>query len=120
VAAGGFAIFFAGGDMVVTSFGWSILPSPLGGVSVDVRRVFKRVRGLPQRLQGRQVGVYYPPTRSDLMPHYVFLCKSCNKEFTRILPISELEKSDIKCPHCGSQKVQQQVAAFSAVTSKKS
>jgi putative FmdB family regulatory protein len=54
------------------------------------------------------------------MPHYAFLCKSCNKEFTRILPISELEKSDIKCPHCGSQKVQQQVAAFSAVTSKKS
>ena len=54
------------------------------------------------------------------MPHYVFLCKSCNKEFTRILPISELEKGGIKCLHCGSKKVQQQVAAFSAVTSKKS
>ena len=54
------------------------------------------------------------------MPHYVFLCKKCNKEFTRILPISELEKGGIKCPHCGSGKGQQLVAAFSAVTSKKS
>jgi putative FmdB family regulatory protein len=106
--------------MVVTSFGWSILPSPLGGVSVDGRRVFKRARGLPNASNAGKLGVYYPPARRDLMPHYVFLCKSCNKEFTRILPISELEKSDIKCPHCGSQKVQQQVAAFSAVTSKKS
>ena len=54
------------------------------------------------------------------MPHYVFRCQSCNKTFTRILPISELEKGGIKCPRCGSKKVQQQVAAFSAVTSKKS
>jgi len=54
------------------------------------------------------------------MPHYVFLSKSCNKEFTRIVPISEFEKGGIKCPHYGSQKVQQQVAAFSAVTAKNS
>ena len=54
------------------------------------------------------------------MPHYVFLCQNCDKEFTRILHISELEEGGIKCPHCGSKKVQQQVAAFSAVTSKKS
>lgn len=54
------------------------------------------------------------------MPQYVFLCKDCNKEFTEFLHISELEKGDIKCPVCGSQKVEQQVAAFSAMTSKKS
>ena len=54
------------------------------------------------------------------MPHYVFVCRSCDKEFTEILHISELEKGGIKCPHCGSDQVQQQVAAFSAVTSKKS
>ena len=54
------------------------------------------------------------------MLHYVFLCQSCNKEFMQILHISELEKGGIKCPHCGSEKVQQRVAAFSAVTSKKS
>ncbi|MFB3825843.1 MAG: FmdB family zinc ribbon protein [Bryobacteraceae bacterium] len=54
------------------------------------------------------------------MPHYVFLCQSCNKEFTQVLHIAELEKGGIKCPHCGSEKVKQQIAAFSAVTSKKS
>ena len=53
------------------------------------------------------------------MPHYVFVCQACKKEFSKILHISELEKG-VKCPECGSEKVQQQVAAFSAVTSKKS
>lgn len=54
------------------------------------------------------------------MPHYVFFCQSCNKEFTQVLHISELDKGVVKCPHCGSEKVQQQVAEFTAVTSKKS
>lgn len=54
------------------------------------------------------------------MPHYLFLCQDCNKEFSQILHISELEKGGIKCPHCGSANVQQRAAAFSAVTSKKS
>ena len=54
------------------------------------------------------------------MPHYLFYCKACNKEFTQILHVSELEKGAIKCPQCGSEKVEQKVAAFSAVTSKKS
>jgi len=54
------------------------------------------------------------------MPHYVFVCEDCNKEFTVILHISELEKGGVKCPACGSEKVKQGLAAFSAVTSKKS
>ena len=54
------------------------------------------------------------------MPHYVFFCEACNREFTEVLHISELEKGTIKCPHCGNEKTHQQVAAFSAVTSKKS
>ena len=54
------------------------------------------------------------------MPHYIFSCQACRKEFTQVLHISELEKGGIKCPQCGSEKVEQQVAAFSAVTSKKS
>ena len=54
------------------------------------------------------------------MPHYVFVCEDCNKEFTVILHISELEKGGVKCPACGSEKVTQEMAAFSAVTSKKS
>ena len=54
------------------------------------------------------------------MPYYVFLCRDCGKNFERPLHISELEKTRVKCPHCGSEKTQQQAAAFSAVTSKKS
>jgi len=54
------------------------------------------------------------------MPQYVFLCQDCNKEFTQILHFSELEQGGVACPHCGSKRTTQTVAAFSAVTSKKS
>ena len=54
------------------------------------------------------------------MPHYVFLCQDCNKEFAQILHIADLAKGGVVCPHCGSKRVTQKVAAFSAVTSKKS
>ena len=54
------------------------------------------------------------------MPHYVFLCQDCNKEFTEILHIADLEKGGVKCPQCGSERVTQALSAFSAVTSKKS
>jgi putative FmdB family regulatory protein len=54
------------------------------------------------------------------MPQYVFLCRDCNKTFQQALHISELEKGPVKCPYCGSEKTEQQAAAFAAVTSKKS
>lgn len=54
------------------------------------------------------------------MPLYVFRCRDCNKTFEHHLHISELGKTLIKCPHCGSQKTEQEAAAFAAVTSKKS
>jgi putative FmdB family regulatory protein len=54
------------------------------------------------------------------MPHYVFLCQACKKQFETVLHIDELGKTKVKCPECGSTNVEQQVAAFSAVTSKKS
>ena len=54
------------------------------------------------------------------MPHYVFLCRDCNKKFEQTLHISELGKAPVKCPHCGSEKTEQQAATFAAVTSKKS
>lgn len=54
------------------------------------------------------------------MPHYVFVCKDCGKEFETVLHIADLEKGDVQCPGCGSKKVEQQVVAFAAVTSKKS
>jgi putative FmdB family regulatory protein len=54
------------------------------------------------------------------MPHYVFRCLDCRKVFTEILHIAELSTHQTKCPSCGSTHVEQQVAEFSAMTSKKS
>jgi putative FmdB family regulatory protein len=54
------------------------------------------------------------------MPYYVFVCRGCDKEFTQVLHIADLDKGGIQCPHCGSTQVEQQVSGFSAVTSKKS
>jgi putative FmdB family regulatory protein len=54
------------------------------------------------------------------MPQYNYFCRACNKEFSKILTISEYEKGGIGCPHCKSKDVEQRWAAFYAVTSKKS
>ena len=54
------------------------------------------------------------------MPHYVFFCQDCKKEFDQALHVADLEKGGIVCPHCGSKGVTQMAAAFSAVTSRKS
>jgi putative FmdB family regulatory protein len=54
------------------------------------------------------------------MPYYVYVCLDCHKEFTKVLHIADLTTVRLQCPLCGSDKVEQQVAAFAAVTSKKS
>lgn len=54
------------------------------------------------------------------MSEYRFLCQECNREFTLVRHIAEMEKGEITCPHCGSKQVLQQVTGFSAVTAKKS
>jgi len=59
-------------------------------------------------------------TGRTAMCQYVFHCRDCNKEFTLNLHMTERGSSQVACPHCGGQRVEQLVAAFSAVTSKKS
>jgi putative FmdB family regulatory protein len=54
------------------------------------------------------------------MSQYVFHCEDCNKEFTLHHHIADIERAEVECPHCASKRVHQLVAAFSAVTSKKS
>ena len=44
------------------------------------------------------------------MPHYVFLCQDCSKEFTQILHIADLEKGGVLCPHSDGKRVTQKVA----------
>jgi putative FmdB family regulatory protein len=54
------------------------------------------------------------------VPIYSFHCKECKKSFTLNMPLSQYEKGKFTCPKCKSKKVEQQVAAFFAVTAKKS
>lgn len=54
------------------------------------------------------------------MSQYAFQCADCDKEFIQNHHISEIDKTEIKCPHCGSKNVHQLVSSFSAVTAKKS
>lgn len=54
------------------------------------------------------------------MPQYQYLCLACKKSFLKILTLAEHDKDKIVCPSCGSQKVEQQMSDFFAVTSKKS
>ena len=54
------------------------------------------------------------------MPQYEFLCKDCNKVFTVVLTLAEYDKGNVTCPKCNGKNVEQRLAAFFAVTSKKS
>jgi putative FmdB family regulatory protein len=54
------------------------------------------------------------------MPSYEFVCKECKKTFTVIMTLADYEKGRVACPKCKSKKVEQKMAAFFAVTSKKS
>jgi len=54
------------------------------------------------------------------MPVYDYLCLDCHKPFETVLTLNEHDKEDPKCPYCGSKNVEQEAAAFFAVTSRKS
>jgi len=54
------------------------------------------------------------------MPVYDYLCKDCQKSFELVLTLSEHDRDTIVCPKCGSKNIEQDVAEFYAVTSKKS
>lgn len=62
----------------------------------------------------------YDVSRGTAMSQYVFHCQDCSKEFTQSIHMADVEKAGVTCPHCGSTRVHQLVAAFTAVTSKKS
>jgi len=54
------------------------------------------------------------------VPPYNFSCRTCKKEFPKVLTLTEYEKGGIACPQCKTKNVEQRWAAFYAVTSKKS
>jgi putative FmdB family regulatory protein len=112
-------------------------------VIVDLRRTYKyrRAAGIPCAIDGYE-GVLCAKhrrvnriastnvcgcnsansarTEEGTVPHYEYLCSACNKKFSIVLTLAEHEKGQVKCPKCGSTKVEQQWAAFYATTSKKS
>jgi len=53
------------------------------------------------------------------MPVYDYVCNDCHKSFELVLTLKEHD-DQIVCPKCGSKNVEQEMAAFFAVTSKKS
>lgn len=54
------------------------------------------------------------------MPLYDYVCKECHKSFEIALTLAEHEQGIVRCPKCGSKKVEQEPATFFAVTSRKS
>ena len=54
------------------------------------------------------------------MPLYDYFCLDCHKPFEMVLTLNEHDKEMPTCPHCGSKNIEQEAAAFFAVTSKKS
>ena len=54
------------------------------------------------------------------MPAYEYFCEACEKPFTKILTLHEYEEGEVYCPFCGSDRVEQHLTPFYAVTAKKS
>ena len=54
------------------------------------------------------------------MPHYEFFCRTCKKNFSRILALVDWTEKEITCPYCGSYEVEQVWSAFSFFTPQKS
>jgi putative FmdB family regulatory protein len=54
------------------------------------------------------------------MPVYDYRCGDCKQTFEQVLTLREHDSEQMRCPHCGSKNIEQEAAAFYAVTSKKS
>jgi putative FmdB family regulatory protein len=54
------------------------------------------------------------------MPIYEYICKQCHHSFETVLTLKEHETTEVRCPKCSSRNVEQDVAEFFAVTSRKS
>lgn len=56
----------------------------------------------------------------NAMPTYEFQCKACEKDFSLILSIRERSEASVRCPACGSERVEPKPTLFVAKTAKKS
>ncbi len=54
------------------------------------------------------------------MPIYSFKCSACSHSFEQSMTVAERESVAVRCPSCGSDKVERVLSAFFAKTSRKS
>jgi putative FmdB family regulatory protein len=54
------------------------------------------------------------------MPTYQYRCQSCGETFEHAEHVAEHATAQLKCPKCGSDKVQHAPTPFVAKTSRKS
>ncbi len=52
------------------------------------------------------------------MLRYEFFCHACERPFAKSLTSEEYTESRIVCPNCGSDEVEQRVAAFYPINRK--
>ena len=75
---------------------------------------------LISRSEAGSVDVVENKTRRRTMPDYDFKCTACRKRFTESQTFEEHDRGLVKCPKCGSEKVERVIGAVFAKTSKKS
>jgi putative FmdB family regulatory protein len=61
-----------------------------------------------------------PSLGGKTMPSYEYHCRKCDETFDLHMTLKEHETTQPRCPQCQSTDVEQVMAAFTAVTSKKS
>ncbi len=44
------------------------------------------------------------------MPVYDYHCNDCHKSFEQTLTLHQHDGSEVRCPHCGSKKIEERVA----------
>ena len=54
------------------------------------------------------------------MPVYEYVCLDCQKKFSELKPISAYDPKTVKCPKCGSKKVERRWSSVFVETSSKS
>jgi len=51
------------------------------------------------------------------MPMFEFTCRKCGHGFEELVSLAELEAGDLKCPACGSKRVEKELSAFATGSS---
>ncbi len=46
------------------------------------------------------------------MPLYEFTCKKCGHNFEELLTLNEVESGNMKCPACGSKRIERGFSSF--------